>query len=267
MNLKTSYRAAMLQRGVLIGDCARTRDIEAAIGLMRPVLTGHDLVRIGGAGDGGYLVPDDMAGVSCCFSPGVSDTANFEAELALRHGIRSFLADASVDNPPLHNDLFSFEKKFLGTRAEGDFMRLSSWVESKSQEIDGRDCLLQMDIEGAEYGVLIDTPLSVLQTFRIMIIEFHHLDVMFEKRTLPIVQAILDKLTSAFAVAHLHANNCCGIATCRGIGIPRVFEATLIRKDRLKPARSGDRISIPHPLDATNVAGKPDIAMPDVWWS
>ena len=78
-----------------------------------PVATEHQLVRIGGSADGGYLVPDDLAGISALFSPGVADTADFESVFAAR-GVPCFLADYSVDAPPVSSPLFHFEKKYLG---------------------------------------------------------------------------------------------------------------------------------------------------------
>src|SRR6056297_2010937 len=59
------------------------------------------LIRVGSDNDGGYLLPDVFADVSHCFSPGVSDTANFEHEISEAHGIISFMADASVSDAPL----------------------------------------------------------------------------------------------------------------------------------------------------------------------
>ena len=77
----------------------------------RPLKTEHKLIRTGGELDGGYLIPDDMDGVKYCFSPGVSSVADFENDLAKR-GIKSFLADYSVNGPPVENELFDFEKNF-----------------------------------------------------------------------------------------------------------------------------------------------------------
>src|SRR5689334_14863840 len=65
---------------------------------LRPIDAGIDLVRVGPAGDGGYLVPDDLNGIRYVFSPGVSTESGFEAEMAER-GLHVFLADASVDGP------------------------------------------------------------------------------------------------------------------------------------------------------------------------
>ena len=65
-----------------------------------------DLIRIGGEGDGGYLVPNILGGVSHCFSPGVSFTSDFESHLSKTYDIKSFMADASVDTPPFSDPNF-----------------------------------------------------------------------------------------------------------------------------------------------------------------
>ena len=44
-----------------------------------------------------------------------------------------------------------------------------------------------MDIEGAEYEVIIDTPSAIFKKFRIMAIEFHFLDTLFNKNAFKIV--------------------------------------------------------------------------------
>jgi len=49
---------------------------------LRPVDSGHGLVRLGGANDGGYLIPNDLQGITACFSPGVSETSAFERDCA-----------------------------------------------------------------------------------------------------------------------------------------------------------------------------------------
>src|SRR5947209_3762865 len=90
-----------------------THKILDFLSLVRPVKTNHDLIRIGGDTDGGYLVPNDFENIDICFSPGVSEVADFEADLAKR-GIKCFLADYSVQAPPISNALFDFEKKYLG---------------------------------------------------------------------------------------------------------------------------------------------------------
>ena len=85
-----------------------------------------DLIRIGGDGDGGYLLPDNLKDVSFCFSPGVKDIALFEEEISEKYGIKSYMADASVDKSPIDNENFTFIKRFLGSKSEDNFITLSS---------------------------------------------------------------------------------------------------------------------------------------------
>ena len=39
-----------------------------AISLLKPSELGYPLIRVGGKGDGGYLIPDHLDGVDACFS-------------------------------------------------------------------------------------------------------------------------------------------------------------------------------------------------------
>ena len=224
---------------------------------LKPVKTKYDLIRVGGAHDGGYLLPDDLSGISICFSPGVAETATFEKDLLAR-GIRSHLADASVDSVPDDLPVLSFEKKFLGVTNDGDYMTLEFWVRNKAPE---GDLLLQMDIEGAEYQTIIATPLDILRRFRIIVIEIHHVESWFNN---PIawetMQDFFSKLLADFRVVHLHPNNNCPFIEADGILLPTVFEMTLLRKDRAIPEGYCD--TFPHPLDQPNVLDKPDRPLP-----
>lgn len=61
---------------------------------------------MGGDSDGGYLLPEDISNIDFCFSPGVDQYAYFESDLISR-GIKCYLSDNSVDNPPIQsNNIF-----------------------------------------------------------------------------------------------------------------------------------------------------------------
>ena len=120
-HLRNSIRKFLLDRRTLLTDVTDKKKIAKFLESVKPVKTNHALVRIGGETDGGYLVPNDMENIGACFSPGVSTTADFEIDLAQR-GVRSYLADYSVDRPPVHNPLFDFEKKYLGPINNEKFM-------------------------------------------------------------------------------------------------------------------------------------------------
>ncbi len=63
--------------------------------------TGHDLIRIGEKGDGGYLIPNILNKIEYCISLGVEYTTTFEDHLS-KYNIKSFLVDGSINYTGQH---------------------------------------------------------------------------------------------------------------------------------------------------------------------
>ncbi|PPD44273.1 MAG: hypothetical protein CTY15_07450 [Methylocystis sp.] len=227
----------------------------------RPYTTDTPLIRCGGEGDGGYLIPDDLSGIEACFSPGVNDIAHFETDMVER-GIRCFLADASVNSSPVYHPLIEFDKLFLGANTQGSFVTLDDWIAGKN--VGNGDLLLQMDIEGAEYDVLFAAQESTLRRCRIMVIEFHHLTSLLDPLGAKLIQLCFDKLLRLFDIVHIHPNNCCPPSTLGPFTVPPVMEFTFLRKDRVKKRVPTSRF--PHELDRPNVAIHEDIELPRCWY-
>jgi hypothetical protein len=236
-------------------------EIQELLASIRPVKTKFDLIRIGGDNDGGYLLPNDLSGISICFSPGVDVTANFEIDLCKR-GIGSHLADASVDSAPTGFTPLSFTKKYLGGYNDDTHMTLAAWM--YEQRAFMGDFILQMDIEGGEYTTLLCTPPDVLRKFRIIAVEIHNVQTWFTPLAWPVVTTFFEKLLEDFHVVHNHPNNNCPFIEADGILMPTVFELTLLRKDRTIAL---DYVTqLPHPLDMPNVLDKPDRPLPEGWY-
>jgi hypothetical protein len=238
-------------------------ELKELIKALRPVQTNFKLIRVGGANDGGYLIPDDLDGIASCFSPGVADTASFEADLC-RRGIGSHLADGSVDGAPKGFTPLSFTKKYLDGYNDENNITLFSWVLGTDAYQFGEDLILQMDIEGGEYATIIATPLCVLKKFRIICLEIHDTDAWFNPIAWNTVATFFAKLTEDFHVVHNHPNNNCGSVVAGNIHLPRVFELTLLRKDRSEAL--GFVEDLPHPLDARNVLDTPELKLPKEWY-
>ena len=242
---------------------AGENDLVRVIRKMRPVSAGRELIRIGAEHDGGYLVPNDLTGVSANFSPGTDVQVSFEEDLAKRYSIRSFLADYSVDEAPVQNAAFDFEKKFLGAVNNDRYMRLKDWVENKAGPRNDEEFMLQMDIEGGEFEVLLDTPPEVLRRFRIMAVEFHGMERMFEKDMLGFFERVFDKVLADFCVVHIHPNNHCRVYKAGKVVIPSVFEVTFYRRDRA--VFDSAKLSFPHRLDRKNSPSAPELVLPEIW--
>lgn len=251
----------LLNRRVTLGKTASTDRIAEFLSTIRPVETEHPLIRVGSEADGGYLIPDDLSGIEACFSPGVATTADFEAGMAAR-GIRCFLADASVEAPPVAGSMFDFERKYLGTHVQGEFITLADWVQRKAPGT--ADLLLQMDIESAEYRVLLTTSPEVLRRFRIMVIEFHHLASIYDRSGLDLVSTTFARIMDDFEIVHIHPNNRIRPVAYKGFVTPPLLEFTFLRRDRVRTRRPA--LQFPHPLDRTNFAKRPDFALPACWY-
>ncbi|RBI73085.1 hypothetical protein DQW77_09535 [Roseovarius sp. TE539] len=229
---------------------------------LRPVETTTPLIRVGAFGDGGYLVPDDLHGIAACYSPGVSRQSTFELDLA-KHGIPSFMADASCDGPVIDIPGGKFMRKFVGPHDTEDRISIASWV-SQTDPGPGTDLLLQMDIEGDEYPTIATIPDPLLERFRIIVLELHRLPSIiskepFFKRATPAIE----KLVTFHEVVHLHANNASGAVVIDGVRIPRVVEVTLLRRDRA--TITGPVTGLPHPLDRRHKPDLPDLELPAAW--
>jgi len=230
---------------------------------LHPQDCGIDLIRVGRERDGGYLIPDDLDGIEYCFSPGVGTVSDFESQLAERR-IRSFLADYSVDKPPITGPEFTFDKTYLGSSNREHFITLESWKDKYLKDYTG-DMILQMDIDGCEYEVILATPDKLLDQFRIIVLELHDLDRMFDPFSFRIFSACFEKLLASFHVVHIHRNNgCAHVVGVGSVEVPKMLEFTFYNKRRV--TRTKPQLTLPHRLDADNFPGLPPLPLPKCWF-
>lgn len=230
---------------------------------LRPRKTNVELIRVGPAGDGGYVVPDDLEGLSACLSPGVSTEVNFDLEMA-RRGVDVYMADASVAGPPIDHPKFHFFPKFLESHASANSFTIDAlYQEIVKDKGEVGDLILQMDIEGAEYRVLPTMSDELLKKIRIMVIEFHGLEQIFAKFPFNIIAATFHKLQQYHTIVHSHPNNIFPLTTVSGIDVPPLIEFTFWRNDRGTFSDGG--LEFPNKLDADNVARMPPLPLPKLW--
>lgn len=236
-------------------------DVHALIKKLYPMKTDKELIRLGPNGDGGYLVPNDFEGIEACFSPGVSLISGFEKDCA-NMGMKTFLADKSVEKPAETHELFSFVKKYIGAYNNDDFMTLDSWV-SNSLEDQNSELILQIDIEGYEYEVFLSASEHLMNRFRIITAEFHFLDCFWSKPFFGLARTTFEKILKTHTCVHIHPNNCGGIVNKKGLKIPKLMEFTFLRNDRISFSESAK--SFPHKLDYNNT-DFPDLLLPKCWY-
>jgi len=260
-------RQMSTRAGLFLGKTTRAAELRSLVEALNISPTEQELIRIGPVKDGGYLIPDDLAGIVNCFSPGVSDCSGFELDLAER-GMTVFMADRSVDGPADEHPKFRFVKKFLASydSPSDGLITLDSWYRQELGPVTGNspDAILQMDIEGAEYEVLHSLSDELLNKFRIIVVEFHRLHQLLDRFSFGLMSPAFRKLLRTHAVVHIHPNNVGGVINCAGVSMPMTMEFTLLRRDRLRPSQR--RSAFPNPLDHKNAVDRPDIVLPKSWY-
>lgn len=225
----------------------KTRDINNIKRFLKknkPLKTEFELIRLGSAGDGGYLIPNDLKHIKYCYSPGVSNNSDFELDLYKQYNINSFLCDFSVDSPPVECEGIQFLKKNLSSYSDDVNTTLSDWVLSNKQDY---DMILQIDIESSEYDVLIETDTSLIKQFRILIIEFHQFNLLFDRFGFRVIDSVFNKLSKDFFIVHIHPNTLANGVRFKDLEIPSAIEYTFLRKDRIKSTTFNN--TFPHKFD------------------
>lgn len=238
-------------------------DIQKLLQDLYPVFV--SLRRLGGNGDGGYLVPDDLEGIEACFSPGVGTISNFEKECSDLK-IKTFLADASVESPAIEDDSLYFVKKYVGAMNDENFITMDEWVSSSSIDED-TDLMLQMDVEGFEYEIFLNMSEELLRRFRIIVVEFHNLDQLWNNPFFSLSSRVFKKILQTHFCVHLHPNNNDLFLKAQGLSIPLTMEFTFLRRDRAN-GNLKHAVSFPHYLDRKNNSVVPySSVLPSCWYN
>ena len=238
------------------------KDINHLIDIIKPMDLGHNLVRVGSKNDGGYLMPDLFDDIDYCFSPGIGKIYDFEKEIEKKN-IKLFLADGTIDQKNIDIKNFDFLKKNLSSYNSLNLTTLGDWIKDKIEPSD--KLLLQMDIEGSEYEVINSTSEDCLKSFKVIIIEFHYLEKLYNRLNYNIFVNSVNKIIKNFEIAHLHANNCHGEFYVCGEKFPTAIEITFLRKDLCLQKKNIK--DFPHPLDKKNIRDLPDIILSKKWYS
>ena len=253
LHLKQSLYDFFLRLGFQFRRTTSAVQVRNFANFLRPKVAREGLQRLGGDGDGGYLVP---VGVQCkkLFSAGVDDSVSFELGYQkLNPESRIFLVDGSIERLPRRLENAHFSKQFLGHAELGvDEISLDSWLEEAGAGATGN--ILQMDIEGAEWHLFGESKKETWDRFDCIVMELHGLEqafdpVFFRERVLRLMKVLVD-----FHVVHLHVNNAGFIQRAAGGSIPSLLEVTLVH--RRTNLATLENATLPNPLDRVNVPGR-----------
>lgn len=263
MKPKNYIKKALLNSGLLCKSVTETDKVADLITKLQPKSIKKEMIRLGPEKDGGYVLPNDLEGIEACFSPGVEQMSQFEED-CLKHNLKIFLADASVEKPIFKQDetRFDFLQKYIGTVNNELFITMDNWVDSAAISSDS-DLLLQMDIEYAEYPALLTISNKLMHRFRILVIEFHGLEKLWDPDFFFIAESVFNKLLHTHTCVHIHPNNYKRIVKRNGISIPKAAEFTFLRNNR--DSFSSYQSQFPHTLDYDNCRTEKSIVLPENW--
>jgi hypothetical protein len=180
-----------------------------------------------------YAAPSWIKDMHLLISPGVGPDISFDLEM-MAYNIHTVLIDKQI--PPNLCQLPSccrYISKFLGTstqfaRSPESFVSLESLL----SHYDGKSYerkILQMDIEGAEWPILLCDS-AALSQFELIIIELHGLPALFSYSMNAAIYSGLVLLLDSFTPFFARVNDVSGYAMVRGYKIPELLELTLVNK-------------------------------------
>lgn len=215
------------------------------------------LVRLGSINDGGYVVPMHLDGIAKLFSPGCDGLVDFERDLYEKYSIPSIVLDQQSKKPEPLENYIEFQENWLDATTTSKTISLPDWVRQNSKSTD--ILMLQMDIEGAEYEVLRNTPTEILNQFHTIIIEFHYFEMiknsyLFDTKIKPAFSSVLKNHIPVF----VNANNCCGEVQFYNLRFPRVFEITFLHKSKTSDLKDEEYVEL---AGYKNVESNPDITI------
>ena len=212
--------------------------------------------RFGSRNDGGYVLLEDFQEVDRAFSFGIEQNASWDLDVAQR-GLTVYQFDHTVD-PPISGDArLIFAKKRICSEAGPESENLSSLIERHDKQNANPNILMKLDIEGDEWAVFDATPLELLRRFSQIVGEFHYFQGFFDPDWRQLFARVLTKLSEAYAVVHVHANNYGGFSNVANVVVPNVLEITFA--NRVIYSFSETDEVFPGPLDSPNDPTQPDM--------
>ena len=239
------------------GDFTTQDEIKNTLRLLRPYAAkGIKKARFGSANDGGYVHLDDFQGVDTAFSFGIEQNASWDVDVAKR-GVTVYQFDHTVDAPIVDNPRLIFAKKEISTEAGPASESLSSLVSRHDKQHSHPNILLKIDIECNEWAVFDSTPPEILSRFSQIVGEFHYFQAFSDVEWRRIFARVLKKLSDAYAVIHVHANNYGGFSNVANVVVPNVLEITFANRSIYSFSESDE--VFPGPLDIPNDPSRPDM--------
>jgi hypothetical protein len=225
--------------------------------MLRPAgLTNCQLERFGEPNDGGYLMCANLlGGVGSAYSYGIGGYDKWGCDISTRLKIRVHQYDCfNMTEPSCPTGTPVFHAECVGGVAGIEDGRRFETIENQLNKNGdaAKHLVMKIDVEGAEWDSLLETPDGLLDRIDQMAVEFHWMrderggwlhDEKYGK--------VIERLKTFFYIAHIHFNNA-GCTTGLEPFPSYAYEVLFVSR-RLAAADSPGRApGVLHPLDARN---------------
>jgi len=240
-----------------------TRMREAYLKLIAVLVPGkafnYEKRRFGSVNDGGYVMLDHMENVAAAYSLGIGQNVSWDYEIA-EQNIPVFQFDDTIKNPPYIHPLFRFFPTRIGGGDDEPQNIISIGGIIKKFGHGGKDLILKMDIEGAEWEVLEKIEPEVLAQFRQIVCEFHGFTTfLLDETWMNRATRALANVTRFHRVIHVHANNVVPPVLADNTVLAEILEVTLVRTKSYETTDTFEMFPGEH--DSPNIRGKEDICL------
>ncbi len=240
-----------------INICNNFKIMQRYLNATRPVRVGN-LVRVGGANDGGYVMINpkidllrtakiseskhdspppqeidnknsiDFSNPPFALSLGVSPYSPWDLDMA-NFGYKVLQYDASIAKAPYNHQNITFHKKFVGAKDNADTIAFARIIAENNLSQNACN-VLQCDIEDCEWEILEQVDLGEMaKYFPQVLFEFHNCNPNDEKLSQRRL-AVLEKLREYYTPIHTHFN-CTAVYYGKGIFWCLQVEVTYLRND------------------------------------
>jgi hypothetical protein len=195
--------------------------------MLRPWTASNlDLIRVGGPGDGGYVMASPLEAQGA-MSLGVGRDVSWDRAVGTA-GIPVEMFDPTVRRSPAQVPRGRFHRLGVGRARPtylpvNELLAVSGWTNSW-------ELILKMDVEGAEWEVLEDPHLD-LSRFRQILIEFHDIARLQDSRRGQRAITALERLVAYHKPVHVHANNYDEVVRFGAYWFPNTIEVSFLRND------------------------------------
>ena len=241
-------------------------EINEFYSLLKPIkLDDYELKRFGNqSGDGGYILPNDFKNIKYLFSLGVGSQFGFEKDMHDRN-IDCFLADWTVENNNFEQLGLNFDKKFIKAYNSKNSLRFEDWKNKCLTPDKNGEFILQIDIEGDEYQVLLTIDNETFHRTKYLVIEYHFLTRIFDLKISNLIISALKRVSENFYPIHLNINNTSSILRNSNLNIPHCLEVSYINKKYVKNIEFLRKKN--HHLNKSNIENNNLLEVPDEFFS